>query len=88
MRLKLFILSLGLAFLVTFVMAEEKPGKSSFNKPTVIGEIINMDINNIDLPLNNDGSTGEDGEGYYPNGTTLSFLFSGGFAATAFILHC
>lgn len=85
MRLKLFILSLAIAFLVTFAMAKEKPGKMNFNKPTVIGEVINMNINNIDLPLNNDGSTGEDGKGYYPNGTTLSFLFSGGFATTAYV---
>lgn len=85
MRFKLLILSVALAFLVTFVMAEEKPGKMSFNKPTVIGQVLDMDINNIDLPLNNDGSSGEDGRGYYPNGTTLSFLFQGGFAATAYV---
>lgn len=85
MRLKLSILSLAIMFLVIFAMAKEQPGKITFNKPSVLGEVINMNINNIDLPLNNDGSSGEDGKGYYPNGTDLSFLFQGGFATTAYV---
>jgi len=54
--------------------------------PRVIVEITRMDINNIDLPLENNGSTGNYGQAYYPNGqTTLSFLFIGGFAITGYI---
>ncbi|NIV12164.1 MAG: hypothetical protein GWN62_13080, partial [Aliifodinibius sp.] len=51
----------------------------------IIPDITYMDINRVDLPLENDGSTGNDGHGYYPNGTQNIFLFSGGLATTGLV---
>jgi len=87
MKYKLLIISVLLTFFTFLGVAEEdSSAKFSLRKPMTVGVIEHMDINNIDLPLKNDGSCGEDGQGYYPNGqTTLSFLFSGGFATTAYI---
>ncbi len=60
--------------------------KSPANRtPLVIGDVVVMDVNNVELPLNNDGSNGENGQGHYPNGTNLTFLFQGGLATTAFV---
>ncbi|MCK6622068.1 MAG: T9SS type A sorting domain-containing protein [Calditrichaceae bacterium] len=51
----------------------------------ILGDTAIMKVNNVELPLNNNGSTGEDGQGYYPAGSNLTFLFSGGMAATGYI---
>lgn len=74
------ILVLGMAAVYP---KEEKGGSPT--KTSTIGVLAYMDINNIDLPMENNGTTGDDGQGYYPNGTTLNFLFSGGLAATGYI---
>ena len=51
----------------------------------IIDDIENMDINNIDLQLVNNGRTGNDGHAFYPTGTNLGFLFDGGFAASGYV---
>jgi hypothetical protein len=51
-------------------------------------EVIRLRINNIDLPLSNNGAVYEapGAPGYYPNGqTTLGFLFCGGLAFTGYV---
>lgn len=86
MRYKVFILGLIIMLLAFIGNAKEKEGaQQGLPKTNLTGDIVYLDINNIDLPLKNDGSTGEDGLGYYPNGTTLTFLFSGGMAASGYI---
>lgn len=76
-------------FLFTIALfARDREGSIGFNKPTVLGQIVRMNINNVDIPLRNDGAVFEaDGKpGYYPNGqTTLGFLFSGGFATSGYV---
>jgi hypothetical protein len=66
---------------------ETRPAKS-----TVIGDLDTMYINNIYLPYQNDGSTAEDAQAYFPNpglpvppGYNLSFLFQGGITATGYV---
>jgi len=60
--------------------------KSSNTNIETIGLIERMNVNRIDLPIVNDGSTGDNATAYYPNGqTSLSFLFQGGFATTAYV---
>ncbi len=88
MRYKVFIFSLTLVFLALLVNvnAREREGaQQSFPKVNLLEDIVYMDINNIDMPMKNDGANGEDGQGYYPNGTDLAFLFSGGMAASGYI---
>jgi flagellar hook capping protein FlgD/LVIVD repeat-containing protein len=76
-----FFLSILISF--SFLFADTKSG---INNSETINLVERMDVNKIDLPLNNNGSTGEDAQAYYPNGqTNLSFLFSGGFATTAYV---
>ena len=62
-----------------------KGKESPLKKPNVIGDIKRMNINKVDLGLENNGNTGLDGESYYPNGTTLTFLFAGGLACSGYI---
>ncbi|MCK6622914.1 MAG: T9SS type A sorting domain-containing protein [Calditrichaceae bacterium] len=88
MRYKVFIFCLTLVFLALLVNvnAREREGaQQSFPKVNLLEDIVYMDINNIDMPMKNDGANGEDGQGYYPNGTDLAFLFSGGMAASGYI---
>lgn len=59
--------------------------KRPIGKNPIRGDVVNMDVNNLDVPMENDGSLGDDGRGYYPNGTTLSFLFQGGIAASGLV---
>ncbi len=54
-------------------------------KTSTIGVLDTMDVNNIFLPFQNDGSTAEDANAFFPNGTDKSFLFQGGIAASGFI---
>jgi len=88
MRHKIFfICSILLIFTVT-LFAREREESIGLNKPTVLGQITRMKVNNIDLPLRNDGAVFEaDGRpGFYPNGQeTLGFLFSGGFATSGYV---
>jgi len=49
------------------------------------GDIVNVDINNIFLPLQNNGLNGNNGDGHYPNGTNLVFLFQGGLAMSGYV---
>ncbi|MBL1208154.1 MAG: hypothetical protein D8M58_22340, partial [Calditrichaeota bacterium] len=59
--------------------------KAKLRKVTVTGHTARMDINNIDLALTNDGQTGNDADSFYPNGSDLSFLFSGGVCFSGYI---
>ncbi len=54
-------------------------------KISSIGLLDTMDVNNIFLPFQNDGSTAEDANAFFPNGTDKSFLFQGGIAASGFV---
>jgi hypothetical protein len=83
---KLFKILLIILAIMTYSIAGELKVNGPLLKPTTLGLVENMNINNIDLPIKNDGSTGEDAQAYYPNGQTdLSFLFQGGFATTGFV---
>lgn len=82
--MKLMVACLILVLGAAAVYPKEKRGGSPV-KTSTFGVLAYMDINNIDLPMENNGATGDDGQGYYPNGTNLSFLFSGGVAATGYI---
>jgi len=88
------ILSTSLTFFLFLFSAIYASGEKEIKSrsPVIIGDIVNMDINNIYLPLENDGSTGNDARAYYPNpglpippGYNLSFLFQGGLAATGYV---
>ncbi len=46
---------------------------------------IGMDINLISLEFSNQGSLGENGKAYYPKGTELSFLFTGGILLSGYV---
>lgn len=59
--------------------------RRSFTKTTIIGDTVHMAINNLDLPIENEGSSGFGGNGIYPKGSGLSFLFEGGIATSAFV---
>ncbi|KAA3608418.1 MAG: hypothetical protein DWQ03_21920, partial [Calditrichaeota bacterium] len=59
--------------------------KAKLGKVTVTGHTARMDINNIDLALTNDGQTGNDSDSFYPNGSDLRFLFSGGVALSGYV---
>lgn len=82
---KILVYILAFCFAAVPAFSEKKAGPRTLNKSSVRGDKTNMDVNNIDLPMENDGSTGDDGRGYYPNGTTLSFLFQGGIATTGLV---
>ena len=85
MKTKLFIFVLVVLSFYT-IHAGNLKENTTLPKPTTIGLIERMDINNIDLPIQNNGSTGDDAKAYYPNGqTTLSFLFQGGFATSGYV---
>lgn len=79
-----------LIFLTTFLIVLIQYGtsasvqKQSFQKPSVIGLTARMNINNIDLALANNGNYGLDGDTYYPNGSTKSFLFAGGLGISGY----
>ncbi|NIW46270.1 MAG: hypothetical protein GWN14_15725, partial [candidate division Zixibacteria bacterium] len=74
-----------LFFLATTSMLAQSGKKGAIHQIQTIYDIAYMDVNNIDLPLENDASTGDFGNAYYPNGTNLSFLFSGGLATTGLV---
>ena len=85
MKNKLFIILL-VVLSFSLLTAGTLKDNTSLPKPTTIGLIERMDINNIDLPIQNNGSTGDDARAYYPNGqTSLSFLFQGGFATSGYV---
>lgn len=80
------ILSIFSIMLLAAVLLYAAAEKNSYSSSSLaLGDLARMNINNIDLPLLNNGSTGNDGQGYYPNGSTLIFLFSGGLAATGYV---
>jgi hypothetical protein len=70
-------------FLFTAILAGSEKNLNKVSR--MIWEITQMDINNIDLPVENNGSTGNQGQGYYPNGTALTFLFYGGLATSGYV---
>jgi hypothetical protein len=76
-------LALLLILLIVDLLESSKIPKLKMAK--IINEIVNMDINNIDLPLINNGRTGNATRAYYPNGTNLSFLYDGGFATSGYV---
>ncbi len=57
----------------------------ALQKPGTIGLVTRMDVNKVDLALNNAGSTGQDGDSFYPKGSGLSFLFAGGIGASGYV---
>ncbi|MFQ5582959.1 MAG: T9SS type A sorting domain-containing protein [Calditrichia bacterium] len=86
MRYTFAIITLLVFFFQHYAIAADRKGDIyRFDKPLVRGVIDTMKINNIFLPYQNDGSTAEDAHAFFPNGTTLSFLFQGGIAATGFV---
>lgn len=91
MRFRLLI-AMIVASMCISVAAKEKPGKQSLQKGATIGLVDTMAINNIFLPYQNDGSTAENAQAYFPNpGTPVpssynqSFLYQGGIAATGYV---
>lgn len=80
--LRIFIV-LSCLFSLTVIADQKKSLPAS--KPAIIGDVARMNINHVDLPIENDGTTGIDGQAYYPNGSTLSFLYSGGIAASGYV---
>ncbi|NIS45475.1 MAG: hypothetical protein GWN00_09475, partial [Aliifodinibius sp.] len=83
---KEFLLFMLALFFFTTTGIFSKGEKQQPTDPTkIIYDIAYMDTNNVDLPLVNNGSTANDGNAFYPNGTNLIFLFSGGLATTGFI---
>lgn len=86
MQSKSLIILILTLLIFSFSIAGDKPGaRISFTKPTLEGILDTMQINNIFLPYQNDGSTADDANAFFPNGTDLSFLFQGGIAASGFI---
>ena len=73
-----------LASLLFFLYAKTTE-KRGLAKPALINDIVNMDINKIDLPLVNNGRTGNFANAFYPNGANLHFLFDGGFAVSGYV---
>ncbi|MEZ4764676.1 MAG: hypothetical protein R3C26_16320 [Calditrichia bacterium] len=91
MRFRLLI-AMIVAGMCISVAAKEKPGKQSLQKGATIGLVDTMAINNIFLPYQNDGSTAENAQAYFPNpgipvplSYNQSFLYQGGIAATGYI---
>ncbi len=86
MRNKLFISLILVFFLISISLAGNIKDNKSLSKPNTLGLVERMDINNIDLPILNNGSTGEDGQAYYPSGQTdRSFLYQGGIATSGYV---
>jgi len=81
---KLFlVICLSILINISTLYAGTKSGNTNIE---TIGLIERVNVNKIDLPIENDGSTGDDARSYYPAGQTmLSFLFQGGFATTAYV---
>ncbi len=82
---KIIILLIPLIFFSFAFAGEKHDNRLSFNKVMVEGLLDTMQINNIYLPYQNDGSTADDAQAFFPNGTNLSFLFQGGIAASGFV---
>jgi len=79
----LLVFCLSILINISIVFANTKSSNTNIE---TIGLIERMNVNKIDLPIENDGSTGDDARSYYPAGQTmLSFLFQGGFATTAYV---
>lgn len=72
---------LGICF---SVFSRERQGR--FDKSAIIGQIERMAVNRIDMPLENNGNMGQDGQAWFPNGqTSTSVLFAGGPAMSGFV---
>jgi len=87
MKIKILLICLLIiAISIVSVSADEKKGTTILYKPTTLGLIERMSVNNIDIPLENNGGIGDDGKSYYPSGqTSLSFLFAGGFGTSGYV---
>ncbi len=59
--------------------------KSSPQHMAVVGDTARLAINKINLGLENNGSTGLSGKSFYPNGSPITFLFSGGLATSGYV---
>jgi len=73
---------------LSYLSAEEqkkKPNATPIEKNSRIDDIAVIDVNNIALDLENDGSSGNDGRGFYPNGSSQSFLFQAGVSMSGFV---
>ena len=79
------LLIIGLLLFFCLGLADSSSEKK-ITSSKIIGDVVRMDVNNFNLPLRNDGKTGEDAQSWYPNGqTTASVLFSGGFGFTGYV---
>ncbi len=85
MRFKILTMCLITIFITMTTLANDARGKRGLRKSSIVGDVVKMDVNRIELPMQNDGSFGEDGLGVYPKGSGNVFLFQGGIAATAFV---
>ncbi len=78
--------SLVLCFIsVAFVIPASE---SQENKPQAVETVAlnaRMDVNRIDLAFDNAGGLGQDADSYYPAGSDLTFLFSGGIALSGYV---
>ncbi len=83
-KLKKYLTAIILIFAAIVMYGADKKNKN-ISKPAVDGETYHLAINNIDLGMENNGVTGLDGQAYYPNGSQLSFLYSGGFATSGYV---
>lgn len=67
-----------------FLIGKEYFSKNKFQKPEVVGLNTRVNFNNINLTISNDGSIGHNGDAYFPNGSNLSFLYSGGIGISGY----
>ena len=74
--------------LVTSVLSGDKTG-SKINSGKIIGDLVRMNINRIDMPLVNDGSIGDFSSysvTWYPTGQNIMHvLYDGGFGLTGLV---
>ena len=84
MKLRYAILLLTVLGLCTMVFPRERKGR--FDKSAIIGQIERMAVNRINMPLENNGNMGQDGQTWFPNGQTQnSVLFAGGPTMSGFV---
>ena len=73
-----------LTFLTTFLHAQNTK-KTAMTIPDLSTDTTRMNFNRVDLALSNEGSTGLDGISFYPAGSGITFLFSGGIAVSGYV---
>ncbi|MBL1207551.1 MAG: T9SS C-terminal target domain-containing protein [Calditrichaeota bacterium] len=84
-KTKFFIFLLVIFSTLLFAKDVNDSKKSKLGKVTLTGQTARMNINRVDLAVTNDGQTGNDADSFYPNGTDLSFIFSGGPVMSGYV---